>query len=70
MQEIGEEADADGEMQRVIICYKKADKQKLEQILGTDITKILYNINDLIDTDADADADADTDAGEEQGEDE
>lgn len=66
MQEIGEEADADGEMQRVIICYKKADKQKLEQILGTDITKILYNINDLIDTDADAD----TDAGEEQGEDE
>ena len=64
LQEIGEDADADGEMQRVIICYKKADKQKLEQILGTDITKILYNINDLIDTDAD------TDAGEEQGEDE
>jgi len=62
LQEIGEDADADGEMQRVIICYKKADKQKLEQILGTDITKILYNINDLIDTD--------TDAGEEQGEDE
>lgn len=60
LQEIGEDADADGEMQRVIICYKKADKQKLEQILGTDITKILYNINDLIDTDA----------GEEQGEDE
>lgn len=64
LQEIGEDADADGEMQRVIICYKKADKQKLEQILGTDITKILYNINDLIDTDTD------TDAGEEQGEDE
>ena len=64
LQEIGEDADADGEMQRVIICYKKTDKQKLEQILGTDITKILYNINDLIDTDAD------TDAGEEQGEDE
>lgn len=62
LQEIGEDADADGEMQRVIICYKKADKQKLEQILGTDITKILYNINDLINTD--------TDAGEEQGEDE
>ncbi len=62
LQEIGEDADADGEMQRVIICYKKSDKQKLEQILGTDITKILYNINDLIDTD--------TDAGEEQGEDE
>lgn len=60
LQEIGEDADADGEMQRVIICYKKTDKQKLEQILGTDITKILYNINDLIDTDA----------GEEQGEDE
>lgn len=58
LQEIGEDADADGEMQRVIICYKKSDKQKLEQILGTDITKILYNINDLID------------AGEEQGEDE
>ena len=50
LQEIGEDADADGEMQRVIICYKKSDKQKLEQILGTDITKILYNINDLIDT--------------------
>lgn len=50
LQEIpeGEGEDADGEMQRVIICYKKADKEKLEQILGTDITKILYNINDLI----------------------
>lgn len=48
LQEIPEGEDADGEMQRVIICYKKADKEKLEQILGTDITKILYNINDLI----------------------
>lgn len=50
LQEIPE--GEDGETQRVIICYKKSDKQKLEQILGTDITKILYNINDLIDTDA------------------
>lgn len=48
LQEIPEGEDADGEMQRVIICYKKADKEKLESILGTDITKILYNINDLI----------------------
>lgn len=46
LQEIPE--DNDGETQRVIICYKKADKRKLERILGTDITKILYNINDLI----------------------
>ena len=62
LQEIPE-ADADGEMQRVIICYKKSDKQKLEQILGTDITKILYNINDLIDTE-------DTEDAEGEGEDE
>ena len=61
LQEIGEDADADGEMQRVIICYKKSDKQKLEQILGTDITKILYNINDLIDTEADAEEEQEDD---------
>ena len=41
-------AGEDGEMQRIIICYKKSDKEKLEQIFGCEITKILYKIDDLI----------------------
>ena len=44
LQEIGE----DGEMQRIIICYKKSDKEKLEEIFGCEITKILYKIDDLL----------------------
>lgn len=36
------------EKQRIIICYKKEDKEKLAQILGIEqITKILYNIKEL-----------------------
>ena len=47
LQEIGEDTE-DGEMQRIIICYKKSDKEKLEQIFGCEITKILYKIEDLV----------------------
>lgn len=47
LQEIGEDTE-DGEMQRIIICYKKSEKEKLEEIFGCEITKILYKIEDLI----------------------
>lgn len=38
----------DREVQRIIICYKKSDKEKLEQIFGIEITKILYKVEDII----------------------
>lgn len=47
LQEIEEDGE-DGEMQRIIICYKKSDKEKLEEIFGCEITKILYKIDDLL----------------------
>ena len=47
LQEISEDTE-DGEMQRIIICYKKSEKEKLEEIFGCEITKILYKIEDLI----------------------
>lgn len=36
-----------GDNQRIIICYKRNDKEKLEKLLGIDISKILYTLKDL-----------------------
>lgn len=46
--ELPEDDSDDREIQRIIICYKKADKQKLEQLFGIEINKILYKIDDII----------------------
>ncbi len=35
-----------GENQRIIICYKKADKEKLEHLLGFELNKILYSLRE------------------------
>ena len=49
------EAEEDGEQydgsQRVIICYQKKDKEKLEELLGKEITKIVYKIEEFNEND-------------------
>lgn len=37
-----------GENQRIIICYKKSDKERLGRLLGVEIQKVVYNVKDLI----------------------
>ncbi len=41
------EEDNSNEMQRIIICYKKEDKPKLEELFGVTIDKILYKVEEL-----------------------
>ena len=40
--------DFGDEIQRVIICYKTVDKDRLGDFLGIKINKILYNINEIL----------------------
>lgn len=46
--DFGSDYEGADEMQRVIICYKKSDKEKLGELLGVELTKILYSVNDLL----------------------
>lgn len=54
-----------GENQRIIICYKKSDKERLGRLLGVEIQKVVYNVKDLIKARENAEAGAGAEGVEE-----